>query len=249
MVETENHWTALPSSPDPRHTLSWPEELPSRLSGAGGPWSQPSQPEEFCWIRVGSMGWPPVGLPAEQPFAETLNLVLWHLHFNLKRKPDCRAEPNWLCFFIFFLAVEQILWGEGPHLVPFRHLCQNSEERTHNSEWRSPGPDLTWAERPPHSLMSCAEGEPAHKERWLLGTGLGAGGPSTAGGILSAPQPEHYCTPGSRDSAPRGPWAPRLGPRDGPAHPHLGAQSVALHTAASCRKHVRGPESPSIPLI
>lgn len=76
MVETENHWTALPSSPDPQHTLSWPEELPSRLSGARGPWSQPSQPEEFCRIRVGCVGWPPVGLPAEQPFAETLNLVL-----------------------------------------------------------------------------------------------------------------------------------------------------------------------------
>ena len=37
-------------------------------------------------------------------------------------------------------------------------LYQASEERARTSEWRTPGPKLTRAERVPHSMTSCAEG-------------------------------------------------------------------------------------------
>lgn len=98
--------------------------------------------------------------------------------------------------------------------------------------------------------MNRAEGEPTHRsaDSWEQGWGPWAHQRQEESFQLPG-QREHYCTPGSRESAPRGPRAPRLGPRDGPAHPYLSAQPVALHTAASCRKQVRGPESPSIPLV
>lgn len=56
--------------------LSWPQELSFSLPRAGGPCSQSPQPEEFYRMELASWAGCLLDLPADQPFTETLNLVM-----------------------------------------------------------------------------------------------------------------------------------------------------------------------------